>query len=140
MIKETTKALNKEHNRVAEQSNKSKYDLSKSDINVSATRGAILGDTAVLDKGLFNKYKNDLPKEFKLACAFVDTQGGTAPTLEVCEAWDMQIVKKGVYKQDLVDVVKHYFGRFASTKGYKNLPSKDLLNILIFENTSGVNI
>ena len=125
------KTINKDVKANTQIANKVKLDLSKSTFNTSTKSSSISPNSRlIVDLDIAAKYENDLRGQVAIICEIAKQNGGSFNLQEANDLWIEQFVDTGTYKQDLVEVSSHYLGLFKSSKGYKNIPSEDLKQLL----------
>jgi len=129
---QNVKALNREHNRVADAKAKGiALDTSKSSFNTSTKSSSINPNSKLSTVGaIAKKYAHKFNGQMGIIFTMLEQNDWTVNLQEANELWITRYVDKGPYTQDLITVVNHYRGVFSSKRGYKQIPSEDLRQLL----------
>ena len=110
---------------------KVKLDLTKSTFDTSTKSSSISPNSRlIVDLDIAAKYSHKLRGQVAIICELAKQNGGSVSLQEANDLWIEQFVDTGVYSQDLVEVSTHYLGLFKRDKGYKNIPSAELKQLL----------
>ena len=132
-INDKTKALNAEHNRVANAKAKGiTLDLDKATHRISNLRTGSLNptDRLTINSELYKRVGGKLPNQVLIICELVEQNGGEVILGDVNDYWIASYIDTGKYKQDLMEVLSHYIKNYAKMaelgKEYKKIPAKEL--------------
>ena len=131
-ISEKVQALNKEHNRVADAKAKGiTLDTSKCSFNTSTKSSTVSPNAKLSTVGsIAKKYAHKFSGQLGIIFTMLEQNDWSVNLQQANELWITQYVKTGIYEQDLIIVVNHYRGVFNSKRGYKQIPSEDLRQLL----------
>ena len=126
------KVLNAEHNRVADAKAKGiTLDTSKSSFNTS-TKSSSVNPNSILGTvgSIAKKYAHKFNGQLGIVFTILEQNDWKVNLQKANELWISKYVDTGIYTQDLITVVNHYRGVFNSKRGYKQIPSEDLRQLL----------
>ena len=126
------KVLNAEHNRVAEAKSKGlTLDTSKSSFNTSTKSSSVNPNSILSTVGsIAKKYAHKFNGQLGIVFTILEQNDWKVNLQKANELWISKYVDTGIYTQDLITVVNHYRGVFNSKRGYKQIPSEDLRQLL----------
>jgi|TARA_R110002012_G_scaffold115800_1_gene262779 hypothetical protein len=129
---QNVKALNKEHNRIAEAKAKGiALDTSKGSFNTSTKSSSINPNSKLSTVGsIAKKYSHKFNGQMGIIFTMLEQNDWSVNLQQANELWISLYVDTGIYEQDLITVVNHYRGVFNSKRGYKQIPSEDLRQLL----------
>tara|TARA_A100001391_G_scaffold199081_1_gene181567 strand:+ start:668 stop:1099 length:432 start_codon:yes stop_codon:yes gene_type:complete len=137
-ISDKTKALNAEHNRVANAKAKGiTLDLDKATHRISNLRSGSLNptDTLTINSELYKRVGSKLPNQVLIICELVEQNGGKVVLGDVNDYWIASYIDTGKYKQDLMEVLAHYIKHYAKLaelgKDYKKISGKELDTLFV---------
>tara|TARA_R100001443_G_scaffold96381_1_gene103206 strand:- start:25 stop:453 length:429 start_codon:yes stop_codon:yes gene_type:complete len=131
-INDKTKALNAEHNRVANAKSKGiTLDLSKATHSISGRTSSLNPtDKLTINSELYKRVGGKLPNQVVIICEMVEQSGGEVILNDANEYWIGEFVDTNKYEQDLMQVLSHYIKHYAKLaklgKDYKKIPAKEL--------------
>ena len=126
------KVLNREHNRVADAKAKGiALDTSNSSFNTSTKSSSINPNSKLSTvSSIAKKYAHKFNGQMGIIFTMLEQNDWSVNLQEANELWITRYVDTGIYTQDLITVVNHYRGLFSSKRGYKQIPSEDLRQLL----------
>ena len=126
------KVLNAEHNRVADAKAKGiTLDTSKSSFNTSTKSSSVNPNSILSTVGsIAKKYAHKFNGQLGIVFTILEQNDWKVNLQKANELWISKYVDTGIYTQDLITVVNHYRGVFNSKRGYKQIPSEDLRQLL----------
>jgi len=126
------KVLNREHNRVADAKAKGiALDTSNSSFNTSTKSSSINPNSKLSTvSAIAKKYAHKFNGQMGIIFTMLEQNDWSVNLQEANELWITRYVDTGIYTQDLITVVNHYRGVFGSKRGYKQIPSEDLRQLL----------
>ena len=126
------KVLNREHNRVADAKAKGiALDTSNSSFNTSTKSSSINPNSKLSTvSAIAKKYAHKFNGQMGIIFTMLEQNDWSVNLQEANELWITMYVDTGIYTQDLITVVNHYRGVFGSKRGYKQIPSEDLRQLL----------
>jgi len=126
------KVLNREHNRVADAKAKGiALDTSKGSFNTSTKSSSIDPNSKLSTvSSIAKKYTNKFSGQMGIIFTMLEQNDWSVNLQQANELWISLYVDTGIYEQDLITVVNHYRGVFGSKRGYKQIPSEDLRQLL----------
>ena len=127
-ISDKTKALNAEHNRVANAKAKGiTLDLDKATHRMSGGRSSSLNPnhTLTINSELYKRVGHKFPNQVLIICELVEQNGGEVVLGDANDYWVSKYVDTDVYSQDMLEVLSHYLTLFKK-KDYKKIPVKEL--------------
>jgi len=126
------KVLNREHNRVADAKAKGiALDTSKGSFNTSTKSSSIDPNSKLSTvSSIAKKYTNKFSGQMGIIFTMLEQNDWSVNLQQANELWISLYVDTGIYTQDLITVVNHYRGVFGSKRGYKQIPSEDLRQLL----------
>ena len=129
---QNVKALNREHNRVADAKAKGiALDTSKGSFNTSTKSSSIDPNSKLSTvSSIAKKYTNKFSGQMGIIFTMLEQNDWSVNLQQANELWISLYVDTGIYTQDLITVVNHYRGVFGSKRGYKKIPSEDLRQLL----------
>jgi hypothetical protein len=129
---QNVKALNKEHNRVADAKAKGiALDTSKGSFNTSTKSSSINPNSKLSSvSSIAKKYAHKFNGQMGIIFTMLEQNDWSVNLQEANELWITMYVDTGIYTQDLITVINHYRGLFSSKRGYKQIPSEDLKQLL----------
>ena len=129
---QNVKALNREHNRVADAKAKGiALDTSKGSFNTSTKSSSIDPNSKLSTvSSIAKKYTNKFSGQMGIIFTILEQNEWSVNLQQANELWITLYVDTGIYTQDLITVVNHYRGVFGSKRGYKQIPSEDLRQLL----------
>ena len=129
---QNVKALNREHNRVADAKAKGiALDTSKGSFNTSTKSSSINPNSKLSTVGsIAKKYAHKFNGQMGIILTMLEQNDWSVNLQQANELWISLYVDTGIYEQDLITVVNHYRGVFNSKRGYKQIPSEDLRQLL----------
>ena len=129
---QNVKALNKEHNRVADAKAKGiSLDTSKGSFNTSTKSSSINPNSKLSSvSSIAKKYAHKFNGQMGIILSMLEQNDWSVNLQEANELWITRYVDTGIYTQDLITVVNHYRGLFSSKRGYKQIPREDLKQLL----------
>ncbi len=131
-VSQKAQVLNREHNRIAEAKAKGiALDTSKGSFNTSTKSSSIDPNSKLSTvSSIAKKYAHKFNGQMGIIFTMLEQNDWTVNLQEANELWITRYVDKGPYTQDLITVVNHYRGVFSSKRGYKQIPSEDLRQLL----------
>ena len=129
---QNVKALNKEHNRVADAKAKGiALDTSKGSFNTSTKSSSINPNSKLSSvSSIAKKYAHKFNGQMGIIFTMLEQNDWSVNLQEANELWITMYVDTGIYTQDLITVINHYRGLFSSKRGYKQIPREDLKQLL----------
>tara|TARA_Y100001951_G_C11066153_1_gene143509 strand:+ start:121 stop:531 length:411 start_codon:yes stop_codon:yes gene_type:complete len=131
-VSQKAQVLNREHNRIAEAKAKGiALDTSKGSFNTSTKSSSIDPNSKLSTvSSIAKKYTNKFSGQMGIIFTMLEQNDWSVNLLQANELWISLYVDTGIYTQDLITVVNHYRGVFGSKRGYKQIPSEDLRQLL----------
>ena len=131
-VSQKAQVLNREHNRVAEAKAKGiALDTSKGSFNTSTKSSSIDPNSKLSTvSSIAKKYTNKFSGQMGIIFTMLEQNDWSVNLQQANELWISLYVDTGIYTQDLITVVNHYRGVFGSKRGYKQIPSEDLRQLL----------
>ena len=131
-VSQKAQVLNREHNRIAEAKAKGiALDTSKGSFNTSTKSSSIDPNSKLSTvSSIAKKYTNKFSGQMGIIFTMLEQNDWSVNLQEANELWITRYVDTGIYTQDLITVVNHYRGVFNSKRGYKQIPSEDLRQLL----------
>ena len=131
-VSQKAQVLNREHNRIAEAKAKGiALDTSKGSFNTSTKSSSIDPNSKLSTvSSIAKKYTNKFSGQMGIIFTMLEQNEWSVNLQQANELWISMYVDTGIYTQDLITVVNHYRGVFSSKRGYKQIPSEDLRQLL----------
>ena len=131
-VSQKAQVLNREHNRIAEAKAKGiALDTSKGSFNTSTKSSSIDPNSKLSTvSSIAKKYTNKFSGQMGIIFTMLEQNDWSVNLQQANELWISLYVDTGIYTQDLITVVNHYRGVFSSKRGYKQIPSEDLRQLL----------
>ena len=131
-VSQKAQVLNREHNRIAEAKAKGiALDTSKGSFNTSTKSSSIDPNSKLSTvSSIAKKYTNKFSGQMGIIFTMLEQNDWSVNLQQANELWISMYVDTGIYTQDLITVVNHYRGVFSSKRGYKQIPSEDLRQLL----------
>ena len=131
-VSQKAQVLNREHNRIADAKAKGiALDTSKGSFNTSTKSSSIDPNSKLSTvSSIAKKYTNKFSGQMGIIFTMLEQNEWSVNLQQANELWISLYVKTGIYTQDLITVVNHYRGVFGSKRGYKQIPSEDLRQLL----------
>tara|TARA_R100000789_G_C2913390_1_gene124041 strand:+ start:117 stop:527 length:411 start_codon:yes stop_codon:yes gene_type:complete len=131
-VSQKAQVLNREHNRIAEAKAKGiALDTSKGSFNTSTKSSSIDPNSKLSTvSSIAKKYTNKFSGQMGIIFTMLEQNDWSVNLQQANELWISLYVDTGIYTQDLITVVNHYRGVFGSKRGYKQIPSEDLRQLL----------
>tara|TARA_R100001143_G_scaffold52901_1_gene48197 strand:- start:62 stop:472 length:411 start_codon:yes stop_codon:yes gene_type:complete len=131
-VSQKAQVLNREHNRIADAKAKGiALDTSKGSFNTSTKSSSIDPNSKLSTvSSIAKKYTNKFSGQMGIIFTMLEQNDWSVNLQQANELWISLYVDTGIYTQDLITVVNHYRGVFGSKRGYKQIPSEDLRQLL----------